>query len=147
MAETTGSATIEIEASPEQVYVVLSDLSRISELSPECYKAEWEDGATGPEVGAAFRGYNQVGDRSWDVGCIVVAAEPGERWAFRVPGGDGRDTLWSYELTATESGCSVTESFDAPILGDEYFLKMGRHPILLENIAASLANLKKAAEG
>jgi hypothetical protein len=146
MAETTGSATISIEASPEQVYAVLSDLGRISEISPECYKAEWERGATGPEVGAAFRGYNERAGHQWDVGCVVAAADPGKRWAFTVPSDDGRDTLWAYDIVATEAGCDVTESFDAPILVDEHFLKMGRHPMLLENIATSLANLKQAAE-
>ena len=147
MTETTGSASIEIEATPEQVYGLLSDLSRIHELSPECYQADWEGGATGPEVGAAFRGYNRVGERSWDVACVVVAADPGERWAFKVPSDDGRDTIWSYEIEASEAGCTVTESFDSPILGDDFFVKMGRHAILLENIEGTLANLKKVAEG
>jgi len=73
MAETTGSATIEIDATPDAVYGILTDLSRISDVSPECYKAEWEGGATGPEVGAAFRGYNTAGENSWDAGCVVVA--------------------------------------------------------------------------
>ena len=76
MIETTGSASIEIDASPDAVYAVLSDLSRISELSPECYKAEWEDGATGPEVGAKFRGYNRNGAMAWDAGCVLVTANP-----------------------------------------------------------------------
>lgn len=146
MAETTGSATIEIDASPSAVYAVLTDLSRISEVSPECYKAEWEDGATGPEVGAAFRGYNKAGDNNWDAGCIVVAADPGKSWAFKVPADDGRDTVWRYDIDETPDGCRVTESFDSPILGDEYFVKMGRHEMLLTNIANTLANLKKAAE-
>jgi len=147
MAETTGSATIEIAASPQAVYDVLTDLSRISEVSPECYQAEWEDGASGPAVGAGFRGYNQAGANKWDAGCVVVAAEAGSEWAFKVPADDGRDTVWRYEITSTESGCSVTESFDSPILADEYFVNMGRHKMLIANIEGTLANLKKAAEG
>lgn len=147
MAETTGSASIEIAASCEQVYAVLTDLSRISEISPECFKAEWDEGSTGPEVGAGFRGHNRVGDRAWEVACVVVAADPGKRWAFKVPSDDGRDTTWSYDLVPTESGCVVTESFDAPILADAFFVEMGRHELLLDNIAGSLINLKNAAEG
>ena len=77
----------------------------------------------------------------------MVTADPGRRWAFKVPADDGRDTIWSYDIEASESGCVVTESFDSPILADEFFVKMGRHALLLENIAGSLANLKKAAEG
>ena len=147
MAETTGSATIEIEASPDAVYALLTDLSRIGEVSPECYKAEWEGGATGPAAGAAFRGYNRSGDNQWDAGCVVVAADMGKEWAFKVPADDGRDTLWRYQIEATHSGCTVTESFDSPILADEYFVKVRRHEVLLANISGTLANLKNAAEG
>ena len=146
MAETTGSTSIEINASPQEVYALLTDLTRISEVSPECYKAEWEGGATGPEVGAAFRGYNEAGPNKWDAGCVVVTADPGKEWAFKVPADDGRDTLWSYQMEASDSGCTVTESFDAPILADEYFVKMGRHEMLLANISGTLTNLKHAAE-
>ncbi|MEL7209921.1 MAG: SRPBCC family protein [Actinomycetota bacterium] len=147
MVETTGSASIEIEASPDKVWELLTDLDRISELSPECYRAEWEDGATGPAVGAAFRGYNQIGDNKWDAGCVVVAAQPGQEWAFEVPSDDGRNTTWRYQLEPTASGCRVTESFDSPILDGEHFQKMNRHDMLVKNINRTLGNLKQVAEG
>lgn len=71
MVETAASTSIDIAASAETVYGILTDLSRVSEFSPECYKSEWEDGSTGPEIGAKFRGYNQAGDMKWDAGCVV----------------------------------------------------------------------------
>ena len=74
MAETTGSTTIEMAAAPEAVYELPTDLSRISEISPECYKAEWEGGATGPAAGAAFLGCNRAGENSWD-GNLKTLAE------------------------------------------------------------------------
>ena len=147
MVETTASTSIDIAASPEAVYGILTDLSRISEISPECYKSEWEDGSTGPEVGAKFRGYNQNGDMKWDTRCVVVAADPGREWAFEVPAQDGRRTLWRYEIEATDGGCWVTESFDSPILDMEFFQKHNRHSLLVKNIAQSLENLKAVAEG
>jgi len=146
MVATTGSTSIDIDASADAVYALLTDLTRISELSPECYKAEWEDGADGPAVGAKFRGWNRNGGMEWDAGCVVVAADPGKEWAFEVPSDDGRNTVWRYELTATDSGCTVTESFDAPILDGEFFQKMNRHDLLVDNIAKSLENLKAVAE-
>ena len=146
MIETTGSASIEIDASPDAVYAVLSDLSRISELSPECYKAEWEDGATGPEVGAKFRGYNRNGAMEWDAGCVLVTANPGREWTFEVPADDGRKTTWRYFIEQRGAASLVTESFDAPILDGEFFQKMNRHDLLLANIATTLENLKAAAE-
>ena len=65
MVETTGNTSIEINATPDAVYAILTDLTRISDLSPECYKAEWEDDSTGPVVGAKFRGYNDNGAVSY----------------------------------------------------------------------------------
>jgi uncharacterized protein YndB with AHSA1/START domain len=146
MVETAGAASVEIEASPDSVYELLTDLSRISELSPECYKAEWEDGATDATVGAKFRGYNRNGGNEWDAGCVVVAATPGEEWAFEVPADDGRGTVWRYQIEPTSSGCRVTESFDSPILDGEFFQKINRHDLLLKNIARTLDNLKAVAE-
>ena len=146
MVETAGATSIDIEASPEIVYAILTDLTRISELSPECYKAEWENSSTGAAVGAKFRGYNQNGNHKWDQGCVVVAADPGKEWAFDVPADDGRATTWRYEMAPTDNGCRVTESFESPILDGEFFQKVNRHKILLENIDRTLSNLKAAAE-
>lgn len=146
MVETAASTSIEIDASPDAVYGILTDLSRQGELSPECYKAEWEGDATGPAVGAKFRGYNRNAKMEWDAGCVVVAAVPGREWTFDVPSDDGRGTRWSYVIEPTESGCRVTESFDSPILDGEFFQKMGRYDLLLVNIAKSLENLKAVAE-
>ena len=53
----------------------------------------------------------------------------------------------SNELEATDGRCRVTESFDSPILDQEFFQKMNRHSLLVNNIAKSLENLKAAAEG
>ena len=146
MVATTGETSIEIGASPEAVYAILPALSRISELSPECYKAEWEGGATEAAVGAKFRGYNDNGGHKWDQGCVVVAADPAKEWSFEVPADDGRSTVWRYQIEATASGCQVTESFDSPLLDGEFFQKINRHKLLLDNIAKSLANLKVVAE-
>ncbi|MEM7340574.1 MAG: SRPBCC family protein [Actinomycetota bacterium] len=146
MVATTGTTHIEINAAPDEVYGILTDLSRIDELSPECYRAEWEDGSTGPEVGARFRGYNRNGKTEWDAACIVLTADPGREWAFEVPAQDGRRTVWRYEIEPTDSGCRVTESFDAPILDGEFFQKMNRHDLLVSNIATTLQNLKTQAE-
>lgn len=146
MVQTTGSTSIEIEATPEVVYGILTDLSRISELSPECYRAEWEGDATSAVKGAAFRGYNRNAGNEWDAGCVVVTAEPGREWAFEVPADDGRSTTWRYTIEPTGSGSRVTESFDSPILDAEFFQKVNRHGLLLENIAQTLGNLKTVAE-
>ena len=146
MSTTSGSSTIEIDARPETVYELLTDLSRVGELSPECWKAEWTEGSTEAVVGAKFLGHNRVGENEWQAGCEVVAATPSQEWAFKVPAPNGSDTVWRYEITATDDGCTVTETFDAPILTEERFVKMNRHAMLLGNISGTLKNLKAVAE-
>ena len=51
------SVTVHINATPDQVWDLVSDVTRIGEYSPETFEAEWLDGATGPAVGASFRGH------------------------------------------------------------------------------------------
>lgn len=58
-----GSASIAINASPDDVYAVLSDVTRMGDLSPECYKCEWNGGSAEAVTGATFTGHNRLGER------------------------------------------------------------------------------------
>jgi len=51
------SVTVHMDASPEAVRALVSDVTQIGRYSPETFEAEWLDGATGPAVGARFRGH------------------------------------------------------------------------------------------
>ena len=44
-------------APPEKIWDLVSDVTKIGRYSPETFEAEWLDGATGPAVGAKFRGH------------------------------------------------------------------------------------------
>ncbi len=44
----------DIDASPEQVYAAISDVTRMGEWSEECYACEWHEGFDGPVVGATL---------------------------------------------------------------------------------------------
>jgi len=46
------SVTVHMAAPPEQVWDLVSDVTRIGSYSPETFEAEWIEGATGPAVGA-----------------------------------------------------------------------------------------------
>lgn len=104
-------------APADRVWNVVSDITRVGEFSPETFEAEWLDGATGPEVGARFRGHvrrNGRGPVYWTA-CTVVASEPGREFAFTVrgPGGSTVNT-WRYQLVPRAGGTDVTESFELP---------------------------------
>ena len=108
MGQRTGEATLHIEASPEVLYAMVTDVTRMGEWSPETVGAEWVDGATAPLVGARFRGHNKR-RAGWKTTCTVTAAEPGRQFAFEVGKGE---TAWRYSFAPSGTGTDVTESFE-----------------------------------
>ncbi|MCU0268889.1 MAG: SRPBCC family protein [Acidimicrobiales bacterium] len=101
----------EISASPEQVWALISDVTRMGEWSPETESCEWKGGATGPKVGARFQGRNRNGKKQWSTQCTVTAAEPGRSFAFRVKAGPLGVAEWRYDLEPVDGGCRVTETW------------------------------------
>jgi hypothetical protein len=122
--------------------------------SPEATGAEWLKGATGPAVGARFKGSNRNESRRWSTTCTVVEADRGRAFSFDVTVGPLKISRWAYRFTpAAGGGCTVVEEwtdqrpgFTKP-LGK---LASGVGDRLAHNRAGmeqTLANLKAAAEG
>ena len=44
------SATVHVDAPPEKVWALVSDVTNTSRYSAETFEAEWIDGSTGPVV-------------------------------------------------------------------------------------------------
>ena len=108
------SVTVHMAAPPERVWDLVSDVTRIGSYSPETFEAEWIEGATGPAVGARFRGHvkrNGIGPIYWTT-CTVSECEPGKTFAFGV-GAAGKRPLnvWRYDIAPADGGSDVTESF------------------------------------
>jgi uncharacterized protein YndB with AHSA1/START domain len=115
----TGTVTLEVDAPPEQVWTLLTDITRAGEWSHESKGGEWLDGATGPAPGARFRGRNAQGSYRWTRQCEVLAVDPGRSISWRtVPTPLFRDsTIWTYVLEPTERGCRITQRFEVVQLG------------------------------
>jgi hypothetical protein len=147
---TTGSAEVHIAASPEAVYAVVSDVTRMGEWSPETTKCEWIDGATGAAVGARFKGTNKRGLVTWSTKPVVTAADPGREFAFEA----GPDTRWTYRFEADGDGAKVTESFellrDMPwyiSFAEKYVMRVKDRKADLEAaMATTLGRIKFAVE-
>lgn len=112
MSESTAEVSTTIDAPPEAVYRLVSDLPRMGEWSPECVRCEWLDGAKEAAPGAQFKGYNRRGVRRWSTKNEVVVAEPGREIAwdtksvFNLPA-----ARWRYRIEpAPGGGSKVTES-------------------------------------
>lgn len=144
--------SIVIAAPPERVWGMVSDVTRIGEWSPEAKSAEWLDGATGPSVGARFKGHNKR-KGAWSTTCTVTAASSPREFAFVV--GDG-ETAWRYDLEPVCDGCEVRESFEilkVPGRISRSLTKLGtgvswadREGDLVAGMRETLRRLKAAAE-
>ncbi len=108
-----GEVTLRMDAPPEKVWALVSDVTRIGEFSPETFEARWSRGSTGPEVGAHFKGHvkrNGVGPTYWTP-CRVTKCVPNEVFEFAV-GTDGvAVNNWGYRLHPDGRGTLVTEYF------------------------------------
>jgi uncharacterized protein YndB with AHSA1/START domain len=109
----TGSQEALVAATPDQVWAVLTDVTRIAEWSHECRGAAWLDGASGPAVGVRFRGTNKVGRFGWSRVCTVTDLDPGRTFGYRTNGGFPPDsTAWTFRLEPEAAGTRVTQSFE-----------------------------------
>jgi uncharacterized protein YndB with AHSA1/START domain len=104
------AVSTDIAAPPGAVWDLVSDLTRMGEWSPENEGAEWLKGARGPVVGATFRGANRSGSKSWTTRGTIVAADRDRALAFRITAVGMKVAEWRYEIQASGTGCTVTES-------------------------------------
>lgn len=152
----TPQASIDIDASPEAVYALVSDLPAMGRWSPECYRCDWQGGATAAAPGARFAGHNRIGIRRWSTHGVVVAAEPGRELSFDITYLGMPVSRWSYRIEPRDGGCTLTESTEdrrgavmkflgaALLVGTPGADRTRRNQ---DTIEVTLARLKAAAEG
>jgi uncharacterized protein YndB with AHSA1/START domain len=99
--------SLRIDAAPDAVYAIVTDVAQMGRLSPECTGGHWLDGATGPAVDAKFKGSNKRGFARWSTTNRVVEAEPGRAFSFET---NESGTRWTYRLEPDGDGTLVTES-------------------------------------
>ncbi|GAA1482219.1 SRPBCC family protein [Gordonia sinesedis] len=144
--------SIHIDATPEQVWAVISDLKRMGEWSPQCRKMIIRGGHV--QRGTRTININKRGPLVWPTTSKVVRFEPNQEIAFRIT---ENHTVWSYTITPDPAGgVTVTERREVPggattklssVLVDKLFggadsfeseLKLG--------MAETLNKIKRAAE-
>jgi len=145
-------ANIDIDAGPEAVYDLVSDITNMGRWSPETYKCEWLDGCTGPRVEARFKGWNKDSlgpiPLRWSTVCTVRTAARGEEFAFQV-----RDSgaTWTYRFEANGTGTHLVETREdgpKPVLAKVFNAVVPRRDEKLrEGMRETLARIKAAAEG
>jgi len=146
------SDSLFISVEPDQLYAMVSDVTRTGEWSPVCRSCTWDEG-DGPSVGAWFTGHNVSPERTWDSRCQVVVADPGREFAWEVNNGWVR---WGFTLAPADGGTRLTESWSFlprgiagfhERLGDAADAQIAvRSEVALRDIPLTLAAIKKAAE-
>ena len=144
-------ASIEIQASPDAIYDLVSNLPRMGEWSPENIGGEWQAASSG-QVGDRFIGHNRAGERAWSVPVMVTVAERGRCFEFVTHPDDAPYVRWTYRIEPSGGGTRLTEIWDVEQLSparrrqtQEQLDERSRHTETM--LAATLAAIKKTAEG
>jgi uncharacterized protein YndB with AHSA1/START domain len=117
MSETADPPHVEVSrsiaASPETVWELVAEVTRMGDWSPEAVHHAWRRGSNGPAVGARFRGRNRNGWRRWSTVAEVVACGPNRSFAFDVSSLGMKVARWGYEIEPEpgDRSCTVTESW------------------------------------
>ena len=145
--------SIDIDAPPERLYGMVSDLSRMGEWSPENQGGKWVGGATGATEGARFKGRNRKGWHRWSTVATIITANPPKEVAWDSGFMGMKVARWRYRLEPNgKGGTTVTESTEdrrgrtMHILGQVGSGVADRTAENRKNMQATLEQLKKAAE-
>lgn len=105
--------SIVIHATPEEVYDLVSDVTRTPEFSSAIVRCTWLDGATGPAVGARFEAVNTTeAGKTWKNRPVVTVADRGREFAFSRTEMFVGTLVWRYRFLPEEGSTRVIESYD-----------------------------------
>jgi uncharacterized protein YndB with AHSA1/START domain len=142
-------AQIDIDATPEKVWALVSDLRLMPQWSPQCRLMK----ALGPlRAGTRTVNVNRRNYLVWPTTSQFTEVITERKLAFRV---NANNTVWAYELQPTDTGTRLVESRHAetgvkPVSNLLVNALMGGVPSfereLVAGMNASLARIKAAAE-
>ena len=95
----TVAAEIYVEAPPERVWPLVSDIFLMARLSTELRQVEWLGGATSPALGHRFAGRNAnpaLGE--WETVSTIVECDEPRRFAWAVGDTNHPGATWRFTL-------------------------------------------------
>ena len=104
------AAQIGIQAPPDRVWAMVSDIFLMPELSSELREVSWLDGVTGPAVGHRFTGRNAhpaMGE--WETVSTVVACDPPRCFAWAVGDAGHPSATWRFTLRPDGTGTRLEQ--------------------------------------
>ena len=152
MTEFSMSESIVVAATPDELYALVSDVTRTGEWSPICKTCWWDEGPAA-QLGSWFIGRNETPERTWETRSQVVAADTGREFVWEVNNGWVR---WGYTLESIDDGTRLTESWAFLPAGLAGFRErfgeraddeiLARQQAAVTGIPATLAAIKRVAE-
>ncbi|HYB34411.1 MAG TPA: SRPBCC family protein [Mycobacterium sp.] len=105
----TVEASTWIDADPDRVWNLVSDIELMPTISDELQAVEWVDGADRPRVGARFVGHNKheaLGE--WSTTSQIVAFDKSQQFAWAVGDPENPSATWRFQLTPRDGGTMLT---------------------------------------
>ncbi|MET8446830.1 SRPBCC family protein [Streptomyces sp. NPDC005209] len=155
----TVEVTTWIDAPPQRVWELVSDVTLMPGMSDELQSIAWLDGATGAALGARFVGrskHQAFGE--WATTSTVVECEPARVFAWAVEDPDRPSALWRFRLEPKDDGTELSQwmrmgpgrsglSMAIDAMPDKeqkiVFVRMREFE---HNMTATLAHIKQLAE-
>ncbi|MEU3892225.1 SRPBCC family protein [Streptomyces sp. NPDC029041] len=106
----TVEVTTWVAAPPGKVWALVSDVTRMPEMSDELQSARWTGSAAGPAVGSRFVGRNrheQFGE--WETTSTVVACDPERVFAWAVGDPAEPSAKWRFGLEPKDGGTELSQ--------------------------------------
>lgn len=106
----TVEVEVAVDAAPEEVWAVVSDITVPTRFSDELMEVSWLDGATGPALGARFLGRSQhpaIG--TWETTSVISEYDPPRRMGWDVEDPEGVSASWRFEVLAEGDGTMLRQ--------------------------------------
>jgi hypothetical protein len=99
-----------IDAPLATVWSLVANIELMTTLSAELRAVQWLEPATGPAIGATFRGDNQRGASRWSTVSHVIEYQPGAVFAWAVGDAGNPGTTWKFTLGPEDGGTRLNQS-------------------------------------
>lgn len=98
-----------IDADPDRVWDLVSDIKLMPTFSSELQSVEWASGADRPKVGARFVGYNEHDAfGQWSTTSQIVACDQPREFAWAVGDAECPAAMWRFRLTPRDGGTNLS---------------------------------------
>lgn len=145
--------TIDIDATPERVWELVSDVRRMPQWSPQVDSVRLRDGVDRVELGAELTHLNHEGELRWTTHSTIVRFEPEQEIAFRI---EENRAVWSFRTTPLpDDRTRLTQRRETPDGISDYSLEVTERylggqqaftRILRAGMRQTLERIKAAAE-